>query len=72
MISADDVQDKVQTPSLATDLLTEVASAVTADDVDLFAGSSKNYDLCDPHERRIQRICKTIIRRDRNNKKLNT
>jgi len=86
MISADDVQDKVQTPSLATDLLTEVAAAVTADDVDVFAGSAKNYDLCDPHESRqclklldkrktkivsVQRICKTIICRDRN-KKLNS
>ncbi|XP_008180246.1 tubulin glycylase 3A isoform X2 [Acyrthosiphon pisum] len=90
MISADDVQDKLQTPSLATDLLTEMAAATdatTADDAYLIAGSAKNYDLCDPHESRrclklldkhktkivsVQRICKTIIRRNRNNKKRNS
>ncbi|XP_060875042.1 tubulin glycylase 3A-like [Metopolophium dirhodum] len=90
MISADDVQDKLQTPSLATDLLTEMAAATaeaTANDVDLIAGSAENHGLCDPHESRrclklldkrktkiasVQRICKTIIRRDRNNKKRNS
>jgi len=89
-ISADDVQDKLQTPSLATDLLTEMAAATaaaTVDDADLIAGSAENYGLCDPHESRrclklldkrktkivsVQRICKTIIRRDRNNKKRNS
>lgn len=90
MISADDVQDKLQTPSLEIDLLTTMAAAtakVTADDAVLTAGSAENYGHCYKNESRrclklldkcktkivsVQRICKTIIRRDRNNKKLNS
>jgi len=87
MISADDVQDKLQTPSMATDLLTAMAAATaaaTADDADLITGPAENFILCDPHDSRrclklldkrkmkimsVQKICKKIIRRDRNDKK---
>jgi len=85
MISADDVQDQKlhDRPRLATGMLTAM-STVMVDDADLFIGSTENDDHRDPNESRrclnlldkyktkvtsVQRMYKSIIRRNRNNKK---
>uniref|UniRef100_A0A2S2P7W8 Tubulin glycylase 3A n=1 Tax=Schizaphis graminum TaxID=13262 RepID=A0A2S2P7W8_SCHGA len=84
MISAEDVQDipLQRAPCLSAGLLTAMA-----DNADLFTGSAKNRDLCDPNENRrylkflnkyktkitsAQRVYKSIIHRNCNNKKRST